>query len=69
MTAYAISIFFVLRATGRFLGAWVLARFRWTAVMPVFSFAIFLCFAGSIASGVPAAVILFFTCGPKEFRQ
>jgi DHA1 family quinolone resistance protein-like MFS transporter len=58
MAAYAISIFFVLRAAGRFLGAWVLARFNWTTVMVVFSFAIFLCFAGSIAGGVSAAVCL-----------
>jgi fucose permease len=58
MAAYGISIFFVLRAAGRFLGAWVLARFSWTVVMAVFSLAIFLCFAGSIAGGVPAAVWL-----------
>ncbi len=58
MAAYAISIFFVLRAAGRFLGAWVLARFNWTSVMAVFSLAIFVCFAGSIAGGVSAAVCL-----------
>ncbi len=58
MAAYAISIFFVLRAAGRFLGAWVLARFSWTSVMAVFSLAIFLCFAGGVAGGVPVAVWL-----------
>jgi FHS family L-fucose permease-like MFS transporter len=58
MAAYAISIFFVLRAAGRFLGAWVLARFNWTSVMAVFSLAILICFAGSIAGGVSAAVCL-----------
>ena len=58
ISAYAISIFFVLRAGGRFLGAWVLARFSWTSVMAVFGLAIFLCFAGSIAGGVPAAIWL-----------
>jgi fucose permease len=58
MAAYAISVFFVLRAAGRFLGAWVLARFSWTAVMAVFSLLIFVCFAGSIVGGVPAAVWL-----------
>jgi FHS family L-fucose permease-like MFS transporter len=58
IATYAISIFFVLRAAGRFLGAWVLARFSWTLVMAVFSLAILLCFAGSIAGGVSAAVCL-----------
>jgi fucose permease len=58
MAAYAISIFFVLRAAGRFLGAWVLARFSWTSVMAVFSLAILICFAGSIVGGMTAAVWL-----------
>jgi fucose permease len=58
MVAYAISIFFVLRAAGRFLGAWVLARFSWTAVMALFSLLIFACFAGSVMGGVSYAVFL-----------
>lgn len=55
---YALAIFFVLRASGRFLGAWVLARFSWTLVMLCFSGAIFLCFLGSTIIGVSAAVFL-----------
>ncbi len=55
---YALAIFFVLRASGRFLGAWVLARFSWTLVMLCFSGAIFLCFLGSTIMGVSAAVFL-----------
>jgi DHA1 family quinolone resistance protein-like MFS transporter len=55
---YALAIFFVLRASGRFLGAWVLARFSWTLVMMCFSGAIFLCFLGSTIMGVSAAVFL-----------
>jgi fucose permease len=58
MAAYAISIFFILRAAGRFLGAWVLARYSWTAVMALFSLVIFVCFAGSVMGGVSYAVYL-----------
>ena len=53
---YALSIFFVLRAAGRFLGAWVLRRFRWTSVMVVFSAAIFGCFLSSAVFGPSIAV-------------
>jgi len=56
--AYALTIFFVLRAGGRFLGALVLQHFSWTSVMMVFSLAIFLCYLGSIILGLGAAVIL-----------
>lgn len=58
MAAYAISIFFILRAAGRFLGSAVLARYSWTSVMALFSFAIFLCFVGSLIGGVGAAAFL-----------
>ena len=58
MATYAVSVFFVLRAAGRFLGAWVLARFSWTSVMALFSLAILLCFAGSLAGGLSFAVWL-----------
>jgi fucose permease len=58
MATYAISVFFILRAIGRFLGTWVLARFSWTAVMAVFSLAILACFAGSILGGLSLAVWL-----------
>jgi len=55
---YALSIFFILRAAGRFLGAWVLQHFDWTLVLAVFSFAILVCFAASMEFGVDAAVYL-----------
>jgi DHA1 family quinolone resistance protein-like MFS transporter len=58
MAAYAISIFFVLRAAGRFLGAAVLEKYNWTSVMALFSFAIFACFVGSIIGGVSVAAFL-----------
>jgi fucose permease len=49
-------VFFLLRAGGRFLGAWVLARLSWTAALTVFSAAILACFAGSIMGGPGLAV-------------
>jgi fucose permease len=55
---YALSVFFILRAAGRFMGAWVLARCNWTSVMALFSLAIFACFAGSVAGGLSCAVWL-----------
>jgi fucose permease len=55
---YALSVFFILRAAGRFLGAWVLAHCKWTSVMALFSFSIFICFAGSVAGGKSYAVWL-----------
>lgn len=58
MAAYAISVFFILRAVGRFMGAWILARFRWTSVMAIFSLAIFICFIGAMAGGLSYAIWL-----------
>ncbi len=58
MAAYAISIFFVLRAAGRFIGSWILGRLNWTVVVTIFSLAIFVCFVGSMAGGIGTAVFL-----------
>jgi len=55
---YALTIFFVVRALGRFVGAWVLAHFDWTTVLALFSFAILVCFAGSVWFGAGIAVFL-----------
>jgi fucose permease len=52
LTTYALTIFFVLRAIGRFLGAWLLGRFAWTLALALFSLAIFACFLGSLVWGV-----------------
>ena len=49
---YSISIFFLLRAGGRFLGAWMLNRLSWSAVLTICSGMILACFAISIAGGV-----------------
>ncbi len=58
IVAYATSIFFILRVIGRFMGAWVLARFSWTSVMALFSFAIFICFTGAMIGGLSYGVWL-----------
>jgi fucose permease len=58
MAAYALSVFFILRALGRFLGAFVLQHVKWTSVMAIFSLAIFLCFAGSVIGGLDYAIWL-----------
>ena len=49
---YGLTIFFVLRALGRFLGILLLRHFRWNAVLAVCSVFILVCFAGSVAGGV-----------------
>jgi len=58
LASYAISVFFLLRAAGRFLGVWLLEKFDWSWVLAVLSGAILLCLAGSVLAGVRAAVVL-----------
>ncbi len=55
---YALPVFFTLRALGRFLGAWLLRHFDWSAAVLLCSLAIFVCFAGSMVGGVGAALYL-----------
>ena len=56
IAVYSISIFFLLRAGGRFLGAWMLTKLAWNTVLTICSGAILACFALSIAGGVQWAV-------------
>jgi len=58
LAAYSISIFFLLRAAGRFLGSWMLNRFQWTGVLAVFSALILASFAASVAGGIAWAIYL-----------
>jgi fucose permease len=58
LAAYSLSIFFLLRAAGRFLGAWILTRLRWQAVLAAFTGAILVCFGLSVAGGVSWAAFL-----------
>jgi len=56
--AYSISIFFILRAAGRFMGAWLLESFYWTKVLALFSGVILICFIGTVIGGPGAALYL-----------
>ncbi len=55
MATYAVIVFFVFRALGRFLGVWILKHVHWTKVMMVFSGIIFFCFALSAFFGQTVA--------------
>lgn len=56
--AYAVMIFFVLRAVGRFLALWILQILDWKIVMAAFTGAIFACFLFSALLGKGVAVFL-----------
>jgi fucose permease len=58
LPAYALTLFFTLRAAGRFLGAWFLGRMSWTTALALFGLAIFLCLAGSLVFGIDVAAWL-----------
>jgi len=49
---YGLTIFFVLRALGRFLGVWLLGRYQWSAVLACCGLFILFCFGVSVAGGV-----------------
>ncbi|MEO8597657.1 MAG: MFS transporter [Candidatus Solibacter sp.] len=59
--AYSISIFFVLRCVGRFVGAWMMSRFSWTAVLTISSGLILACFIGAVTGG-PATAMYLLPC-------
>jgi fucose permease len=58
LVAYALTIFFILRAVGRFLGAWLLDQFHWAQVLCCLSGAIALCFLASVVGGAKIGVYL-----------
>jgi MFS transporter, FHS family, L-fucose permease len=58
LVTYSISIFFILRAAGRFIGGWMLERFYWTSVLALFSGLILVCFVASVTGGAGVAVYL-----------
>ena len=55
---YALTIFFILRALGRFMGAWLINRFAWTSILALFGVAICLCVVGSLLGGADLGVYL-----------
>lgn len=56
LVAYALPVFFVLRALGRFLGAWTLQYVNWASALALAAILIFLCFAVSLSGGVGVAL-------------
>jgi len=58
LATYALTTFFVLRAGGRFFGAWLLDKLSWSTVLAALSAAIFACFACSLYGGPDYAVYL-----------
>jgi fucose permease len=58
LAAFGISIFFVLRAAGRFVGSWTLKRLNWAPVVAMFSLAILACFVLSMIGGAGTAAFL-----------
>jgi fucose permease len=58
LTTWALTGFFILRAGGRFLGAWLLNHYSWSMVLAWFGIAILACFAGSLIGGAAAGVYL-----------
>jgi len=62
LATYALTVFFGLRAAGRFLGVWLLDRLRWDTVLTVLALAILLCFAGSLVGGTGQLATSNLTC-------
>jgi fucose permease len=58
LATYALSVFFVCRALGRFVGAYILHRFAWQTVLMLFSGAVALCYVGAMIFGVNTAAVL-----------
>jgi MFS transporter, FHS family, L-fucose permease len=58
LVAYALPAFFVMRAFGRFLGAWLLHHIDWSGALAIAATAILGCFAGSAVGGVGVALYL-----------
>ena len=56
LSTYAITVFFALRAGGRFLGAWMLNHFAWQSVLVVSTLFVALSFLASVIFGVDAAI-------------
>jgi fucose permease len=58
MSAWALTVFFIFRAIGRFFGAWLLSQLSWQATLGVFGLAILACFGGSLLGGPAYAAYL-----------
>jgi fucose permease len=63
LQTWALTLFFVLRALGRFTGAWLLDRVPWTTALLVMGAAICACFVGSLLGGLQFGVWLLPSAG------
>jgi len=59
LAMYAVSVFFSLRAVGRFVGIWMMQRLNWSLVLALFSLAIMLCFIAGLVGGKAVALYAF----------
>ncbi|MDP5039431.1 MAG: MFS transporter, partial [Paraglaciecola sp.] len=59
LAMYAVSVFFSLRAAGRFVGIWMMQRYNWSLVLLLFSFAIMVCFVAGLLGGKGVALYTF----------
>ena len=59
LAMYAVSVFFSLRAVGRFVGIWMMQRLNWSLVLALFSLAIMLCFIAGLVGGKSVALYTF----------
>jgi len=57
IATYALPIFFILRAGGRFVGAWMMSKLNWETVLVISGFFILICYLGSLL-GIGYAVVL-----------
>jgi fucose permease len=57
LALYSVSIFFVLRAVGRFVGAFMMARLNWASVLAIACGGVFVCFAFASIGGRAVAVV------------
>jgi MFS transporter, FHS family, L-fucose permease len=58
IATYALSIFFILRAGGRFIGVWLMSRFNWSIILAISSILILLCYLGSFLGGEFTVILL-----------
>jgi fucose permease len=58
LRTWALTLFFVLRAAGRFVGSWLLERVSWTIALLVMGAAICACFVAALLGGLGLGVWL-----------
>jgi len=58
LAAYALTLFFCLRAGGRFLGAWILKRMSWQSALSTATGLVAACYLGAVTLGVSYAIFL-----------